>query len=36
MRTNMDVLVLETFILFKDEQAAIVDDEAWKQEFVLD
>ena len=36
MRTNMDVLVLETFILFKDQQAAIVDDEAWKREFVLD
>jgi len=36
MRTNMDVLVLETFILFKDQQAAVADDEAWKQEFVLD
>jgi carbamoyltransferase len=36
MRTDMDVLVLETFILFKDEQAAVAEDEAWKQEFVLD
>jgi carbamoyltransferase len=36
MRTNMDVLVLESFILFKDQQAAVADDEAWKQEFVLD
>jgi carbamoyltransferase len=36
MRTNMDVLVLENFILFKHEQAALADDEAWKQEFVLD
>ena len=36
MRTNMDVLVLENFILLKEDQAAIADDGAWKKEFVLD
>ena len=36
MRTNMDVLVLENFILLKTEQAAVVEDESWRQEFVLD
>jgi carbamoyltransferase len=36
MRTNMDVLVLENFILFREQQAAVAEDEAWKQEFVLD
>ncbi len=36
MRTNMDVLVLEDFILFKEEQAVSEQDEGWKQEFVLD
>jgi carbamoyltransferase len=36
MRTNMDALVLENFILMKDEQAAAAEDESWKQEFVLD
>jgi carbamoyltransferase len=36
MRTNMDVLVLENFILVKAEQTAVADDEAWKREFVLD
>ena len=36
MRTNMDVLVLENFLLFKEEQAATAQDESWKQEFVLD
>jgi carbamoyltransferase len=36
MRTNMDVLVLENFILLKPEQAAVADDESWRQEFVLD
>ena len=36
MRTNMDVLVLENFILLKEEQAAVADDGAWKKEFVLD
>jgi len=36
MRTNMDVLVLENFILMKEDQAAVADDGAWKKEFVLD
>ncbi len=36
MRTNMDALVLETFVLDKTEQRARADDEAWKSEFVLD
>jgi carbamoyltransferase len=36
MRTNMDVLVLENFILEKAEQPRAVDDEAWRTEFVLD
>jgi carbamoyltransferase len=36
MRTNMDVLVLEHFILLKEEQAALADDGAWQKEFVLD
>ena len=36
MRTNMDVLVLENFILAKTDQTPIVEDEGWKTEFVLD
>jgi len=36
MRTDMDVLVLENFILEKSEQAPVVMDESWKKEFVLD
>ena len=36
MRTDMDVLVLENFILLKTEQTPIVQDESWKTEFVLD
>jgi len=36
MRTNMDVLVLENFILEKTEQSPMSDDESWKTEFVLD
>jgi carbamoyltransferase len=36
MRTNMDALVLENFVLVKEEQAAIADDGAWRREFVLD
>jgi carbamoyltransferase len=36
MRTNMDVLVLENFILAKAEQAAVADDGSWREEFVLD
>jgi carbamoyltransferase len=36
MRTNMDALVLEHFLLVKEEQAPIADDGAWRAEFVLD
>jgi carbamoyltransferase len=36
MRTDMDVLVLEHFILEKSEQAPVVEDESWRKEFVLD
>ena len=36
MRTNMDVLVLENFLLLKEDQPALPDDGSWKQEFVLD
>jgi carbamoyltransferase len=36
MRTAMDVLVLESFILMKDGQPAVEDSTAWQQEFVLD
>src|SRR5262249_55786695 len=33
MRTDMDVLVLENFVLVKDEQTAVAEDESWKKEF---
>ena len=36
MRTNMDVLVLEQFVLMKEEQAPVTDDTEWQKEFVLD
>lgn len=36
MRTHMDVLVLENFVLHKSAQPATPDDESWKAEFVLD
>ena len=36
MRTGMDVLVIENFILFKDQQPAGEKDDAWKQEYELD
>ena len=36
MRTEMDVLVLENFILYKSEQKPFEDDTDWKKEFVLD
>ena len=36
MRTDMDVLVLENFILVKTEQAPVAEDESWRKEFVLD
>jgi carbamoyltransferase len=36
MRTDMDALVLENFILEKSEQPPMTREEAWQQEFVLD
>ena len=36
MRTEMDVLVLENQILFKNEQIKTKQNETWKQEFELD
>jgi carbamoyltransferase len=36
MRTNMDVLVLENFILEKTDQAPMAEDQRWREEFVLD
>ncbi len=36
MRTEMDVLVLQNQILFKNEQPKLEKDENWKQEFELD
>jgi carbamoyltransferase len=36
MRTNMDVLVLENFLLEKSAQPKRAEDESWKTEFVLD
>jgi carbamoyltransferase len=36
MRTNIDALVLENFILVKTDQQAPGEDDSWKKEFVLD
>ena len=36
MRTEMDILVLQNQILFKNEQTKLMKDENWKQEFELD
>ena len=36
MRTNIDALVVERFVLDKSAQAAIADDGTWRKEFVLD
>jgi carbamoyltransferase len=36
MRSDMDVLVLENFILEKADQPKRAEDESWKSEFVLD
>ncbi len=36
MRTEMDILVLQNQILFKNNQPEIIKDESWKQEFELD
>jgi carbamoyltransferase len=36
MRTEMDVLVLENCLLYKDKQKPLVRDSDWKKEFELD
>ena len=36
MRTEMDVLVLEDLILFKEEQPPLKDDQDWRQLYELD
>jgi carbamoyltransferase len=36
MRTDMDVLVLGSYILEKSEQPARVESTEWREEFVLD
>jgi carbamoyltransferase len=36
MRTNMDYLVLENFILAKDEQQALAEESDWRQIYALD
>ncbi len=36
MRTEMDILVLENQVLYKEEQPKIEKDEIWKDEFELD
>jgi carbamoyltransferase len=36
MRTDMDVLVLEHYVLLKADQAQVPQDESWRKEFVLD
>ena len=36
MRTSMDALVLESFVLLKDDQPKTADEGAWQQEFALD
>jgi carbamoyltransferase len=36
MRTNMDALVLEQYVLEKEEQAPAPQDESWRTEFALD
>jgi carbamoyltransferase len=36
MRTEMDYLVLENFVLAKSDQPDIERDESWRDEFELD
>lgn len=36
MRTDMDVLVLEDAILYKEEQPEFVEDEDWREKYALD
>ena len=36
MRTNIDVLVMENYVLRKEDQPAFVDKENWRDEYGLD
>jgi carbamoyltransferase len=36
MRTNMDILVLGNYVVYKKDQQAVNDTEEWKEEFPLD
>jgi carbamoyltransferase len=36
MRTEMDVLVLENFILYKEEQVGVEEKRDWQKEYILD
>jgi carbamoyltransferase len=36
MRTGMDYLVIENFLLAKTDQPPVAEDESWKTEFELD
>ncbi|KAI4450894.1 hypothetical protein C823_005431 [Eubacterium plexicaudatum ASF492] len=36
MRTEMDVLCMEDYILYKSEQKALVNDTEWKERYQLD
>jgi carbamoyltransferase len=36
MRTEMDYLVIESFLLDKSEQPAWAEKDAWQEEFALD
>ena len=36
MRTDMDLLVLENFLLERSAQPKRAEDESWRKEFVLD
>ena len=36
MRTGMDVLAIEDFVLFKEDQPSFDDKEDWQSEYELD
>ena len=36
MRTEMDVLVLNDFVLYKEDQGVLEEDTSWQEEFQLD
>jgi carbamoyltransferase len=36
MRTNMDVLVLDRFVMYKEDQKPLEDDVDWRKQFALD